>query len=119
MARFYANENFPLPAVEALRLLGHDVLTTFEAGKAGQATPDKSVLEFAHQESRILLTLNRRHFIRLHLQDARHSGIIVCSLDLNFTALATAIHVVVQQEPSPAGKLIRINLSRSEPIIAL
>lgn len=30
MARLYANENFPLPAVEELRRLGHDVLTTYE-----------------------------------------------------------------------------------------
>lgn len=32
MARFYSNENFPLPVVERLRALGHDVLTTYEAG---------------------------------------------------------------------------------------
>jgi len=30
MAKFYANENFPLPVVEELRRLGHDVLTTYE-----------------------------------------------------------------------------------------
>lgn len=30
MARLYANENFPLPVVEALRRLGHDVLTIQE-----------------------------------------------------------------------------------------
>ena len=28
MARLYANENFPLPVVNELRRLGHDVLTT-------------------------------------------------------------------------------------------
>jgi len=27
MARLYADENFPLPVVEELRQLGHDVLT--------------------------------------------------------------------------------------------
>jgi hypothetical protein len=27
-ARLYSNENFPLPVVEALRMRGHDVLTT-------------------------------------------------------------------------------------------
>jgi hypothetical protein len=27
MARLFADENFPLPAVEALRRLGHSVLT--------------------------------------------------------------------------------------------
>jgi len=35
MARLYANENFPLQVVEELRRAGHDVLTTREAGKAG------------------------------------------------------------------------------------
>jgi hypothetical protein len=28
MAQFYSNENFPLPVVDKLRELGHDVLTT-------------------------------------------------------------------------------------------
>ena len=66
MARCYTNENFPLPTVEALRHLGHDVLTTAESGRAGQAIPDADVLAFAVAEQRIVVTLNRRHFIRLH-----------------------------------------------------
>jgi hypothetical protein len=37
-ARLYSNENFPLPAVEALRQLGHDVLTTRDVGY-GQPSP--------------------------------------------------------------------------------
>jgi uncharacterized protein YukJ len=41
MARLYSNENFPLPVVEKLRELGHDVLTIQESGKADQALPDK------------------------------------------------------------------------------
>ncbi len=45
MARFYSNENFPLPVVEELRRLGHDVLTIQETGKAGQAVTDEMVLE--------------------------------------------------------------------------
>jgi hypothetical protein len=36
MARFYADEQFPLPVVELLRNLGHDVLTVQEAGNANQ-----------------------------------------------------------------------------------
>ena len=66
MTRLYANENFPLPVVEELRRLGHDVLTTYEADKAGQSVPDEAVLAFACADSRVLLTLNRKHFIRLH-----------------------------------------------------
>ena len=48
MARLYSNENFPLPVVEELRQLGHDVLTTLEAGYAGQAISDEAVLDFAY-----------------------------------------------------------------------
>lgn len=32
MARLYADENFPFPVVVCLRALGHDVLTTNDAG---------------------------------------------------------------------------------------
>ena len=41
MASLYSNENFPLPVVEKLRALGHDVLTLQQTGKADQALPDK------------------------------------------------------------------------------
>jgi hypothetical protein len=53
------NEHFPLPAVEELRRSGHDVLTSYESGRAGQAVPDEDVLAFAGAEARILITLNR------------------------------------------------------------
>jgi hypothetical protein len=52
----YSNENFPLPVVEELRRLGHDVLTIQETGKAGQAERDEVVLEFAVVDDRALLT---------------------------------------------------------------
>jgi predicted nuclease of predicted toxin-antitoxin system len=70
MARIYANENFPLPVVEALRDAGHDVVTVAETGKAEQSWPDKDVLDFAVNDDRALLTLNRRHFIRLHSEES-------------------------------------------------
>lgn len=44
MARLYADENFPQPAVERLRALGHDVLTLQNVGKAQQKLPDDVVL---------------------------------------------------------------------------
>jgi len=50
MARLYANENFPLPAVKELRRLGHDVLTSYESGQVGQAKPDEKVC-FRHRLS--------------------------------------------------------------------
>jgi hypothetical protein len=60
VARLYANENFPRQVVERLRELGHDVLTTQKAGRAGQSVPDPEVLAFATREQRAVLTINRR-----------------------------------------------------------
>ena len=62
MARFYSNENIALPLVSELRALGHDVLTSLEAGNANAAIPDLEVSRFAASQSRILLSHNRRHF---------------------------------------------------------
>lgn len=52
MAFLSANENFPYQVVQALRGLGHDVLTSLEAGNANQSIPDEQVLEFATQNRR-------------------------------------------------------------------
>lgn len=109
MARLYSNENFPLPAVEKLRGLGHDVLTTRDAGKADQALSDESVLQFATAENRAVLTLNRRHFIRLHEVRPDHAGIVVCKFDADFVGQAERIHQTIIALDSLRAKLIRIN----------
>jgi len=109
MARLYANENFPLPAVEALRRLGHDVLTSYESGRAGQAIPDEEVLAFAVAEARILITLDRKHFVRLHQRYVDHTGIIVCTVDPDFKALAQRVHAALMTQHQMAGQLVRIN----------
>src|SRR5665213_2240262 len=62
MADLYANENFPLVAVRFLREMGHDVLTSLEAGTANQQIPDAQVLAFATKSGRAVLTNNRLHF---------------------------------------------------------
>ena len=109
MTRLYSNENLPLPVVEELRRLGHDVLTTQEAGLSGQALPDKQVLAFAAGQDRALITLNRRHFVRLHLGDARHAGIVVCTFDPDFRALAQRIDQALRERAALHGQLICIN----------
>lgn len=95
MARLYANENYPQPAVQELRRLGHDLLTVLETGKAEQSWPDQEVLAFARSEGRAVLTLNRKHFIRLHQEDPDHAGIICCTFDPDFTAQAERIHAAL------------------------
>jgi uncharacterized protein with PIN domain len=115
MARLYSNENFPLPVVEELRKLGHDVLTIQETGKANQAMTDEDVMEFANKEKRILLTMNRRHFIKLHNKRQPHAGIFACTYDSDFLALAKRIDNVLKEKGNFAQSVIRINrLQKSE-----
>lgn len=109
MARLYANENFPLPVVQRLRQLGHDVMTTTEAGRHDQALSDQEVLAFAISETRAVLTLNRRHFIRLHAEQPEHHGIIVCTFDRDFSGQAERIHDAIESAETLDGQLIRVN----------
>ena len=109
MARFYADEQFPKRVVELLRSLGHDVLTVQEAGNANQKIPDEEVLAFAVSVDRAILTLNRRHFIRLHTLQPDYAGIIVCKDDSNREMLALRINEAVANRESVRSLLIRVN----------
>lgn len=109
MTRLYANENFPLQAVEALRQLGHDVLTVREAGFDNQRISDEDVLAHATAQARVLITLNPRDFIRLHRQQPTHAGIIVCTEDADTADQAQRIHDAIAAAPTLAGALIRVN----------
>jgi len=62
MAQLFADEDFPFPIVERLRQLGHDVITTYEAGRANQGISDADQLAYATSIGRAILTRNRRHF---------------------------------------------------------
>jgi hypothetical protein len=109
VARLFADEHVPFPVVEALRRISHDVVTVADAGKAGQALTDKAVLQQATVDQRAVVTLNRKHFVRLHRADSNHAGIIVCSLDLDFDGQATRISRAIATAESLVGRLIRVN----------
>jgi len=109
MAKLYSNENFPLPVVKELRQLEYDVLTIQETGKSGQSISDEAILTFAIEEGRAVLTLNRKHFIRLHKEQPDHYGIIVCSFDPDFVGQAHRIHISIESETQLSGQLIRVN----------
>ena len=113
MARFYADEQFPLSVTEHLRALSHDVLTVQEAGKANQSIPDNEVLTFATSQQRAVLTLNRRDFIRLHRRNYSHAGIVVMRDDADRIQLAQRVHDAVKDEDSLSGKLIRVKKGNS------
>ena len=108
MVRLYSNEGFPLPVVTILRSAGLDILTVQEAGYANKGIDDSEVLEFARCKGRAVLTLNRKHFIRLHQQDSNHHGIIVCTQDLDFLRQARNIERTLCTERSLLKKLVRV-----------
>src|SRR5262245_33623325 len=106
MARFFADEDFPLDVVHELRLLTHDVLTVSEAGQAGKHDPE--ILAYAITDRRAVLTHNRRHFIRLHRTVSVQCGIVVCTRDQDWPALAKRIDQAVAAVPSLDNQLIRV-----------
>jgi predicted nuclease of predicted toxin-antitoxin system len=108
MASFYTNENFPIKVVIYLSEMGHDILTSHEAGNANQRIPDESVLEFAAKAGRILLTLIRRDFIELHEKISNHAGIIVCTQNPDLHEQSEQISEAVQKISDLTGKLIRV-----------
>ncbi len=109
MACFYADEDFPFPVVKALRVLGHDVRTALEAGQANAGVPDEAVVAFATADVRAVLTLNRKHFIRLHQTGGVHGGIVVCTFDADHVGQAGRITAAVAKLPSLDGILVRVN----------
>lgn len=108
MADILADEDFSLRVVEELRRLGHDVVTVRALGLANRGVDDSSILDAATQSVRAVVTYNRRHFGRLHLSDANHAGIIVCTRDPDVVRQTQRIHAAVSALDSLAGRLIRI-----------
>jgi len=110
LSRFYSNENIALQVVTELRRLGHDVLTSMDAGKANSAVPDHEVLAFASAEDRILLSNNRRHFLQLHRTwTSDHAGIVLCTFDADFRGQAQRIASAVAAALGMRNQLIRVN----------
>jgi hypothetical protein len=108
VARLYADENFPYPVVVAVRRAGRDVLTAAGARKSGQSIPDEEVLAFAHAPGRAVLTHNRKDFRRLHQAAIPHSGMILCTEDSDFDALAARIEGAMPRSGGLEGQMILV-----------
>ncbi len=105
MAQLFAHPDFPLPVVEGLRALQHDVL--IQSSK--RVLTDEAVLSVAVRFERALLVLHRKHFLRLHISNPYHKGIIVCTFDLDFGALTQRTHAVLLAHPDLSGLLLRVD----------
>jgi len=108
LAKIYTNENFPFPIVLELRRLGHDVLTSRDAGNDGRSVPDGEVLDYAMSSGRVLLSLNRWDFKPLHKATPNHCGMLLCSVDADFSAQAAKIHASLLSNPEMNGVLLNI-----------
>ncbi|MGG6239959.1 DUF5615 family PIN-like protein [Nodosilinea sp. AN01ver1] len=81
--------------ISLLKAAGHDVQTINEAGIGGVS--DDAVLDYATQQSRVLLTRNCSDFLDLHQVPFAHSGILAVYQDaepaknMSYRAIATAI----------------------------
>lgn len=108
MAALYADEHVPASVVEALRALGHDVLTIQEDGRGNRTTPDADVLQRATELGRAVVTNNRRDFHRLHRNSPAHAGIVTYTDDPDRGALARRIGAEVSALVSLVGALVRV-----------
>jgi predicted nuclease of predicted toxin-antitoxin system len=92
MIRFYSNENLAIDLVEAIRGLGYDVLTSYDAQQANQGIPDDEVLRYATINNRCVLTFNRGDFLKLHRSQVDHCGIIACREERDYSAQVQVLH---------------------------
>ena len=108
MAALYADENVTRPLVEALVLLGHDVLTALADGRANQNIADPLVLARAVALGRAILSNNWWDFIRLHRKSTTHAGIVIYTDDPDYAALAGRINNGIIGQPSLVNELVRV-----------
>lgn len=108
MAKLYADEHFPRKLTQLLRELGHDVLTVQEAGNADLRSPDEEVIAYAIEHQRAVITMNRRHFVRLHRELSHHYGVIVCTQDPDLIGQAKRIDSALKEYPTLDNELVRV-----------
>jgi predicted nuclease of predicted toxin-antitoxin system len=108
MIRFYANENLSAVIVNELQRLGHDVLTSYEAGNANQRIPNEQVLETATADNRCIITFNRNDFIVLHRSGIEHQGIVICKDDRDRLYQAQIINEELSVQATLENRLFRV-----------
>ena len=89
--------------INLLRRDGVDFLTSNEAGKGG--APDNDQLEFCSQQQRVILTLDRGDFQRLHAEWMRsgrdHAGIIIVTRSVFWPPSVHLLIMRLQRERTP------------------
>ncbi len=74
-----------------------------------KAIPDEQVLARATELERVLLTLNRRDFRRLHGERPGHAGIVSCTYDADSAGQASRINGALMGHDSVVERWIAVN----------
>ena len=70
---------------------------SFENRYKAEQKNDLEVLQYATSLNRVVLTMNRRDFIRLHNQVSQHEGIVICRSITNWEKIAQSLHQSLSQ----------------------
>jgi hypothetical protein len=112
--RLFADVMFPIQIVRALRLLGYEVRTAQQhqgTSRPDQPLTDEQILEAANDFRGAVLTLNDRHFVRLHFEThCTHKGIIICKHTSEYEKRAKEIDDIIKASTPLIGKLIYVPL---------
>ena len=119
MAPVYVDEDVDEDIARALAALGHDAISTRQAGNKGQS--DSEQLAYSGRQRRVMVTCNRRDFEALHEAwrvcarewnvSARplHHGILVVPNERNIDiqSIAAAIDEKLRSGESVADQILR------------
>lgn len=109
MARLFADLNIRVQLVQELRRLGHVVIVPGDNAPVLDRVPDHQVLATATDFAAVMLTYDRWDFVALHRAGLPHTGIIVCSTDMDDESLARRIGAALEAHQPLDGKLVRIS----------
>lgn len=89
--KFLADEHIDLPAVEALKNKGTDIVSLRDCGLLGSS--DENVAQFAYLQGRIIVTRDR-DFLVMHSKKQNHNGIVFLTKQLNTGEIIREIEII-------------------------
>lgn len=111
MLKYLLDENESSRLEVALAASGRDVVSI--TGLKMMRTKDPKVLEFAHQEGRVVITQNAKDFKELHEASTDHSGIMVHynqnGAALTSEVLTFAVKRAEEFYPDMSGQFVSLN----------
>lgn len=102
------DEDFNHNVLERLKQEAYDVTSIKELGLDRQWFQDEDVLKKAIELNRVVLTHNKKHFIKLHRKVKIHTGIITCYQTTDYEGLVVKLLALFEKETEFENKLFRV-----------